>query len=204
MYMMLVEVLYYVASIAMSIFMLLTVVFWEMSFAAHCIVAWAIGMMAYQIFITRPRYILSGNMYVALFSVPAFIGLMGILGCVQIGIQLAATIFFGITSYIVGFWLWYVITVYKEEHARERLLRGEIPYSKKINASSIRDIAWLVFGPVVLLVSSKVEPPTRAEIIEGLDNIGSRCAEFIFGVLIVVCRMIQSELPTNEQKRKGE
>lgn len=200
---MLVEFLYYAASIAISIFMLLTVIFWEMNFISHCIVAWVIGVMAYQMFTTKPQYVLSGNVYIALFSAPFFIGSIGILGCAQIGIHLAATIFFGVTSYVVGFWSWYVITMFQEEHARERLLRGEIPYSRKINASSIGDIAWLVFGPVVLLVSSKVEPPTRAEIIEGLDNIGSRCAEFFFGVLIVVCRMIQSELPTNEQKRKG-
>lgn len=52
-------------------------------------------------------------------------------------------------------------------------------------------------------MSSKVEPPMRAEMVEALYLTGSRCIEFFFGVLIVVCRMTQSALPTDEKKRKG-
>lgn len=143
MYMILVEVLYYVASIVISTFMLLTVIFWKMNIIFHCIVAWVIGMMAYQLFTTKPRYVLSGNMYVVLFGAPAFIGMIGLLGCVHIGTQLAATIFFGITSYIIGFWSWYVITVFHEEHVRERLLRGEVHCPRKVNTSSIGEIHGL-------------------------------------------------------------
>lgn len=198
------ELAYLLLSMAMSIFMLLTVIFWEMNFISHCLVAFAIGMMAYQMFTTKPPYVLSGNVYVALFSAPLFIGLIGTFGYVLDDIQRATTIFFGITSYIVGFWSWYIISVFQEEHQREKILHKVVEHTRMVNIRSLGEIAWCVFGPLALLVSAKVEPPTRVEIVEKLYSVGSHMIDSFFGALIALCRLIQSKLPTNDHIQKGQ
>jgi len=160
--MMLVEVTYLLVSIMMSIFMLLTVIFCEMNFASHCMVAWTIGAMAYTMFTMKPRYVLSGNVYVVLFSAPIIIGLIGTLGSIINDSLRAMTIAFGVASYIIGLWSWYIISVFHEEHQRDNMVRIVIENTRiTVNTKTIGEIAWVVFGPLALLVSSKVEPPTR-------------------------------------------